>query len=137
VLADRIADQLLRRYGIVFRDLVARESFTAPWRDVARALRRREAKGLIRGGRFVSGFIGEQFALPECVDALRRIRRAERNGVAVRISAVDPLNLVGIVLPGPRVPAHGSASLLFIDGAFDAGATGEPAAQANGLARAC
>jgi ATP-dependent helicase Lhr and Lhr-like helicase len=115
-LADRVAGQWLARYGVVFRDLVARESSAVPWRDVARALRRREAKGLLRGGRFVSGFIGEQFALPEAVDALRRIRKSPRNGETVRVAAVDPLNLVGIILPGSRVPAHTGAWITYRDG---------------------
>lgn len=118
VLADRVAVQLLSRYGVVFRDLVARESFTVPWRDVARALRRREARGLVRGGRFVAGFIGEQFALPEAVDSLRRVRKTARTGETVHIAPVDPLNLVGILLPGPRVPAQGTAPMPFRDGLF-------------------
>jgi len=120
-LADRVAAQLLARYGVVFRELMARESFTVPWRHVVRALRSREARGLVRGGRFVAGFIGEQYALPEVVDGLRRVRRQERSGDIVRLRAADPLNLVGIVLPGPRVPSHLShqrASLVFRDGAF-------------------
>jgi ATP-dependent helicase Lhr and Lhr-like helicase len=107
-LADRIAGQLLARYGVVFRELVVRESFTVPWREVLRALRRREARGGVRGGRFVAGFIGEQYALPEAVEGLRRVRREERTGETVRIRPSDPLNLVGVLLPGPRVPAqHG------------------------------
>jgi len=116
-----VAAQLLARYGVVFRELMARESFTVPWRHVVRALRSREARGLVRGGRFVAGFIGEQYALPEVVDGLRRVRRQERSGDIVRLRAADPLNLVGIVLPGPRVPSHLShqrASLVFRDGAF-------------------
>ena len=117
-LGDRVAGQLLARYGIVFRELVARESFTVPWREVLRALRRREARGLARGGRFVSGFIGEQYALPEAVDALRRVRREERTGEAVRVAATDPLNLVGILTPGPRVPAHSGTWLVVRDGAY-------------------
>ncbi len=84
-IADRVARQLLARYGVVFRELTARESFTVPWRDVLRALRRREARGLVRGGRFVAGFIGEQYALPEAVDGLRRIRRTARAGDVVRV----------------------------------------------------
>ena len=116
-LGDEVAGQLLARYGLVFRELSERESFTVPWRDVARALRRREACGLVRGGRFVSGFVGEQYALPEAVDALRRVRREPRGDVLVRVSASDPLNLVGILTPGPRVPAHPGSWLLFCDGA--------------------
>jgi ATP-dependent Lhr-like helicase len=117
-LADRVAVQLLLRYGVVFRELVARESFAVRWRDVLRALRRREARGLVRGGRFIAGFIGEQYALPEAVDGLRRIRREDRAGDVVRVRASDPLNLVGVVTPGPRVPAHHGEWLVFVDGAF-------------------
>lgn len=116
-LADRVAGQLLARYGVVFREVVARESFTVTWRDVLRALRRREARGLARGGRFVAGFLGEQYALPDAVEALRRVRREERTGEIVRVAATDPLNLVGILTPGGRVPAHGGAWLAFRDGA--------------------
>src|ERR1019366_8209636 len=105
-IADRVAQQLLARYGVVFRELVARESFAVPWRDVLRALRLLEARGLVRGGRFVAGFIGEQYALPEALEGLRRIRRTERTGEVVRVRASDPLNLVGILLPGPRIPSQ-------------------------------
>jgi ATP-dependent helicase Lhr and Lhr-like helicase len=115
-LAGEVASQLLARYGVVFRELSERESFTVPWRDVARALRRREACGLVRGGRFVSGFVGEQYALPEAVEALRRVRREPRSDVLVRVSASDPLNLVGILTPGARVAAHPGSWLLFCDG---------------------
>jgi ATP-dependent Lhr-like helicase len=115
-IADRVASQLLARYGVVFRELAARESFNVPWRDVARALRLREARGVIRGGRFVAGPIGEQYALPEAVDALRRLRRTERTGEVARIRAADPLNLVGILTPGPRIPASHGPWLVFKDG---------------------
>jgi len=115
-LADQVAGQLLQRYGVVLREVVARESFVVPWREVARALRRREARGDVRGGRFVAGFLGEQYALPEAVDALRRVRRTERRGVVVRIRAADPCNLVGILTPGPRVPANHGQWLMFRDG---------------------
>jgi ATP-dependent Lhr-like helicase len=118
-LADRVAGQLLARYGVVLREAVVRESFAVPWRDVLRALRRREARGLVRGGRFVSGFIGEQYALPEAVDALRRTRRTARSGEPLRIGAADPLNLVGLILPGARVPANHGSWLTFRDGAFE------------------
>jgi ATP-dependent Lhr-like helicase len=118
-LADKVAGQLLSRYGVVFRELTARESFATPWREVLRALRRREARGLVRGGRFVAGFLGEQYALPEAVEALRRVRREERTGEVVRVRAADPLNLVGIVTPGPRVPAHHAPWLVLRDGAFE------------------
>jgi ATP-dependent Lhr-like helicase len=118
-LPDRVAEQLLARYGVVFRELMARESFTVPWRDIARALRRREARGLVRGGRFVAGFVGEQYALPEAVEGLRRVRRAPRTGECVKLSAADPLNLVGILTPGPRVSPSSTEALVFRDGAYE------------------
>jgi ATP-dependent Lhr-like helicase len=127
-IADHVAGQLLARYGVVFREVAARESFTLPWRDIARALRVREARGLVRGGRFVAGFMGEQYALPDAVDGLRRIRRTERNGEIVRIHASDPLNLVGILTPGARVPSNRSPRLTFVDGALVEDAPKTPAA---------
>jgi ATP-dependent Lhr-like helicase len=81
-----------------------------------------EARGTIRGGRFVSGFSGEQYALPEAVEALRAVRKSDRSGETVTISAADPLNLVGIVLPGPRVPSLGASSVTYVDGVPDEGA---------------
>ncbi len=86
--------------------------------EVLKALRRREARGLLRGGRFVAGFIGEQYALPEAVEGLRRVRRAERTGEIVELRPADPLNLVGILTPGPRVPPHLGDVLVFRDGAL-------------------
>lgn len=125
-IADQVARQLLARYGVVFREVVARESFTVPWRDVLRALRSLEARGLVRGGRFVAGFIGEQYALPEALEGLRRIRRTERTGETVRIRATDPLNLVGILIPGARVATQTGGWIAFRDGALAEGAaTGE------------
>src|SRR5439155_1249067 len=115
-LAEAVAEQLAARWGVVFRDLVVRENLAVPWRDVLWAFRRMEARGTIRGGRFVTGFSGEQFALAEAVDALRAVRRQERAGETVSISAADPLNLVGIVLPGPRVPALGVTTVTYVDG---------------------
>jgi ATP-dependent helicase Lhr and Lhr-like helicase len=98
------ADQLLARWGVLFRDLLARESLAPPWRDLLPVLRRKEAQGEIRGGRFVSGFSGEQFARPEALDLLRAIRRsASETDELVDVSNADPLNLAGIILPGPRV----------------------------------
>ena len=99
------AFQLLHRYGIVFPDLLAREPAAPPWRVLVRIYRRAEARGEIRGGRFVTGFIGEQFALPEAVEMMRSTRRAEDDGRLTIVSACDPLNLAGILSPGPRVPA--------------------------------
>ncbi len=115
-LAEAVGMQLLARYGVVFRDIVARENFAVPWREIMRALRRQEARGVVRGGRFVAGFIGEQYGLPEAVDGLRRVRRQERTGEIVRINAADPLNLAGIITPGPRVPAVRRNALILRDG---------------------
>jgi ATP-dependent Lhr-like helicase len=115
-LAERVAKQLLERYGIVFRDIITRECYTIPWRDVIRVLRRYEARGIVRGGRFVAGVIGEQYALPEAVDGLRRVRRKEKTGEVIQVSAVDPLNLVGILTPGSKVPAIHKNSVIFRDG---------------------
>jgi ATP-dependent Lhr-like helicase len=96
---------LLRRYGAVFRELIARESNLPVWRDLLHAFRRLEDRGEVRGGRFVDGFVGEQFALPIAVDSLRAFRHRPASDAVVTIAAADPLNLVGIVLPGDRVPA--------------------------------
>ncbi|HEV3155421.1 MAG TPA: DEAD/DEAH box helicase [Candidatus Baltobacteraceae bacterium] len=100
--AEKFAWRLLNRWGVVFRDVIARESLAPPWRDLLRALRRMEARGEIRGGRFVSGFVGEQFALPEAIDALRASRRAGDVAEEVKLGTYDPLQLAGIVLPGSR-----------------------------------
>ena len=116
-LAERIANTLLLRYGVIFRDLMERERFTLPWRDILRALRRMEARGAVRGGRFVSGFVGEQYALPQAVAALRATRRKTRTGEQVYLSAVDPCNLVGIVLPGAKIVARADGAVLLVDGA--------------------
>ena len=115
-LAEAVAEQFLARYGVVFRDLMARESLVLPWREILWALRRMEARGTARGGRFVTGFVGEQYALPEAVELLRRTRRRERTGEMVRVAAVDPLNLVGILTPGPRVPAQRGNLVVYRDG---------------------
>jgi ATP-dependent Lhr-like helicase len=115
-LAEAVAEQLLARWGVVTRDLLVRETFAVPWRDVLWALRRMEARGTVRGGRFVVGFSGEQYALPEAVEGLRAARKQERTGQTITISAADPLNLVGIVLPGPRVAALMTNSVTYVDG---------------------
>jgi hypothetical protein len=114
--AEATARQLLQRYGVVFRDLVLRESSLPPWRDVLIALRRLEARGEIRGGRFVSGFVGEQFALPEALDELRAVRNPAPSPCVARVPATDPLNLIGILSAGPRVPAVVGNAVLFVDG---------------------
>jgi ATP-dependent Lhr-like helicase len=120
-LAEAIAEQLLARWGIVFRDVVARESLALPWREIVWAMRRLEARGAIRGGRFVSGFTGEQFALPEALETLDRIRRAPRDGTRVRICGCDPLNVVGILTPGERIPAIRSREVVLVDGLPEGG----------------
>jgi ATP-dependent Lhr-like helicase len=103
--SEPIARQLLYRYGIIFPELLARDALTYRWRDLVRVFRRLEARGEIRGGRFVSGFIGEQFALPEAVELLRKTKNSEPDGRFIALSACDPLNLAGILSPGRRVPS--------------------------------
>ena len=115
-VADAIAWQLLRRYGVVFRRLVQRENVLAPWRDILRVYRRLEARGEIRGGRFVGGFSGEQYALPEAIGLLRTTRREQSEGELVAISGADPLNLVGILTPGDAVAAITGNRVLYRDG---------------------
>jgi ATP-dependent Lhr-like helicase len=119
-VAEAVAEQLLARWGVVFPDVLARESLALPYRELAWALRRLEARGVVRGGRFVSGFVGEQYALPEAVEELRAVRRRAPTGERVTLSACDPLNLVGIVLAGSRVPAHRGKVLTLVDGALEA-----------------
>ena len=111
------AAQLLRRYGVMMRELLAREPMAPPWSALARVYRRAEARGEARGGRFVEGFAGEQFALPEAVDTLRAVHRREPQGEVVRLSASDPLNLIGVLTPGQRVPALPANAILYRDGA--------------------
>ncbi|HLX41914.1 MAG TPA: DEAD/DEAH box helicase [Bryobacteraceae bacterium] len=118
------AKQLLDRWGVVFRDMLARETLAPAWRELLVALRRMEARGEIRGGRFVSGFVGEQFARPEAVDLLRFIRRTAAAEEEIEIALADPLNLSGIVLPGPRTSALAQGSLILRDGVPRLAATG-------------
>ena len=111
------ARQLLRRYGIVFRDLLKRESLAVAWRDLLMIYRRLELRGEIRGGHFVSGMTGEQFGLPEAVEALRAVRNdAQAGAQEIRLSGSDPLNLVGIILPGDRIPALPSRCVIYRNG---------------------
>ena len=110
------ARQYIRRYGIVFRDLLAREAIVPKWRELLIAFRRLEDRGEVRGGRFVSGFLGEQFALPVAVESVRAMRKQEPTGEIVTISAADPLNLAGIIVPGERVPAISGRTVTFRDG---------------------
>ena len=107
---------LLRRYGIVFRELLTRETILPKWREMLITFRRLEDRGEIRGGRFVSGFLGEQFALPVAVESLRAKRRQNASGETATVSAADPLNLVGIVVPGDRVAANSGKLVAFRDG---------------------
>jgi ATP-dependent Lhr-like helicase len=107
---------LLRRYGVVFRRLLTRETNAAPWRELARVYRRLEARGEIRSGRFVTGMSGEQFALPAAVQSLREVRRIHADGQLLTISAADPLNLTGIVTAGERIRTAGRNRIAYRDG---------------------
>ena len=114
---EQIARTLLRRYGVVFLRMLEREAGSLPkWRDLLRVYRQLEARGEIRGGRFVAGFSGEQFALPEAVAKLRSTRRQDDDGALVSLSGADPLNLAGILMPGPKLPAIAANRVLFRDG---------------------
>jgi ATP-dependent Lhr-like helicase len=113
---EAIARKLLQRYGVVFRKILDRESITVPWRDLLRVYRRLEARGEIRGGRFVGGFSGEQFASTEAVQLLRSIRRAPIEGMMISLSAADPLNLQGVIMPGPRLSPSSMNRVLYRDG---------------------
>ncbi|MFJ3157140.1 DEAD/DEAH box helicase [Pseudomonas protegens] len=124
---EHVAMTLLRRYGVVFWRLLEREADWLPnWRDLLRTFHRLEARGEIRGGRFVSGLAGEQFALPEAIPLLREVRRRPHDGSLIAVCGVDPLNLAGTLLPGPKVPALSGNRLVFRDGlpaAADIGGT--------------
>jgi len=114
---EHIARALLRRYGVVFWRLLEREaSWLPPWRDILRVYRTLEARGEIRGGRFVSGFSGEQFALPDAVGMLREVRRRAPDGRMLSVSGADPLNLQGILTPGPKLASLTGNRLLYRDG---------------------
>ncbi len=113
---EGICWMLLRRYGVVFRELLLRESILPRWREVLIALRRLEDRGEIRGGRFVSGFVGEQFALPVAIESLRAGRTEEPSGEIITVSAADPLNLAGIVVPGEKVASNSRQFVSFRDG---------------------
>ncbi len=116
-VVEHVARTLLRRYGVLFWRLVAREAdWLPPWRNLLRCCRRLEARGEIRGGRFVAGVTGEQFAATEAVGLLRDVRRRERTGALVGLSGADPLNVVGILTPGPRLPALTGNRVLYRDG---------------------
>jgi ATP-dependent helicase Lhr and Lhr-like helicase len=113
---EKFARTLLRRYGVVFRRLLERESLGVSWYELGRIYRRWEARGEIRGGYFVAGISGEQFALPEAIGLLRAIRKAPPNGNLITLSAADPLNLQGILTPGSRIAALAANRILFRDG---------------------
>jgi ATP-dependent helicase Lhr and Lhr-like helicase len=119
---ERFAQQLLMRWGVLLRDLLVRETLAPPWRELLPVLRRMEARGEIRGGRFISGFTGEQFARPEALELLRLIRRTPDARPAVSVSHADPLNLSGIIMPGPRV-----SRLAVMMGAIEQERTSRPA----------
>jgi ATP-dependent Lhr-like helicase len=123
---ERQARQLLQRYGVMFRDLLARESFHGSWRDLLTIYRRWEARGEIRGGRFINGFIGEQFALPEAVERLRELRRRQGDADEILIAAGDPLNFAGILTAGPRISPYTSQMIAYRNGEMvDSGLLGE------------
>ena len=115
-LAEAVAEQLLARWGVVFHALVTTETLAVPWREILWALRRLEARGQVLGGRFVSGFGGEQYASPEASDALARVRKSDRDGVVVEVSGCDPLNLTGVISPCGRVPARRTERVRYVDG---------------------
>jgi ATP-dependent helicase Lhr and Lhr-like helicase len=126
-MAEEVAWTLLKRYGVVFKRLLEREGMSLPWRVLLRIYHRLEARGDIRGGRFVGGISGEQFALPDAIGMLRAIRRAGAQESLISVSAADPLNLAGIIIPGSRITAHTSNRILYHDGApiaaFESGET--------------
>ena len=114
---EHIARILLKRYGVVFMRMLEREAAWLPkWRDLLRVYRKLEARGEIRGGRFVAGFSGEQFALPEAIGRLREVRRREAREALISLSGADPLNLAGILTPGPKLPALTGNRVLYRDG---------------------
>jgi ATP-dependent Lhr-like helicase len=125
-LAEAVAGQLLSRWGVVFRDLFVREPLAIAWREVLWALRRLEARGVVLGGRHVAGFGGEQFALPEAVEQLRSVTKTAPQGITVELSATDPLNLTGVILPGPRVPAQHARTITLRDGVVERAGLEEP-----------
>jgi ATP-dependent Lhr-like helicase len=115
---EAVCGVLLERYGVVFRELTVREEFPFQWRELLFTFRRLEDRGEVRGGRFVDGFLGEQFALPVALESLRAARHLAPTGETVTLSAADPLNLVGIIVPGERVPAISGKTITLRDGAM-------------------
>ena len=113
---EAVCHMLLRRYGVVFREVLARESILPSWREVLGTLRRLEDRGEVRGGRFISDFLGEQFALPVAVESLRATRLGKSSGERVTVMAADPLNLAGIIVPGDRVAANSGRPVTYCGG---------------------
>jgi ATP-dependent Lhr-like helicase len=114
---EHVATTLLRRYGVVCWQLLEREPSWLPrWRELLRTFHRLEGRGEVRGGRFVNGLSGEQFALPEAIPVLRETRKRPVNGTLVCVSGADPLNLVGTILPGDKIPALAGNRIVFRDG---------------------
>ncbi len=130
---EAFARQLLVRWGVVFRDLIARETLAPPWRELLGSLRRLEARGEIRGGRFVAGLVGEQFARPEAIELLRAVRRHDAPPIPLVAAAADPLNLVGVITPGPRVSALAGVVLDVLTGAPQTADAVRPADQEGRL----
>lgn len=125
-IAEQRARQLLRRYGVIFRELLGRENCAPSWRMLQQIYRRLEARGEIRGGRFVTGFVGEQFALPEAVDRLRAERRLAAAQETIIVAAADPLNMVGILSSGGRLPAYSQEAIAYNNGlAVEVGPLGD------------
>ena len=122
---ELLARELLRRYGVVFPRILLRGTGRPPWRELLRVYRRLEARGEVRGGLFVAGFSGEQYALPEAVQNLRAVRKRRPDATVVTVNGADPLNLVGILTPGARVPALPSNRLLYRAGVPIAVVTGK------------
>jgi len=129
---DAACRVLLERYGVVFRELTLREEFPFKWREFLITFRRLEDRGEVRGGRFVDGFLGEQFALPVALESLRAARHFEPSGESVTLSAADPLNLVGIIVPGERVPAVSGKTITLRDGAASSERPSAPVAAVAG-----
>ena len=113
---QRLAWILLKRYGIVFRKITDKETAAPAWRVLVKVLRRMESRGEIRGGRFVEGVWGEQFALPEAIAKLREVRKDQSSERLAAISAADPLNLVGVITPGKRIASYLNNRILFRNG---------------------
>jgi ATP-dependent Lhr-like helicase len=132
---ETLARTLLRRYGVVFRRVLTREPTRVPWRDLTRVYRRLEARGEIRGGRFVSGMSGEQFALTEAVERLREVRRSTPDGMLRTISAADPLNLAGIITAGERIRAAARSRIAYRNGVPLAVKEGDVVRELGGIER--